>query len=134
MKMKPEAILNVKNLRTYFLRHPRPSVKAVDGLSYSVSTGEMVAIVGESGCGKTVGVLSLIRPNPPTSTILDSEVLWHDRDILRFSKEKIHRIRGKDIAMIFQNPLSSLNPLMRIANQLNEVLEIHRGWVACHKQ
>jgi oligopeptide transport system ATP-binding protein len=125
--MQKKTILRVNNLRTHFLREPRPPVKAVDGISYSVAAGEMVAIVGESGCGKSVGVLSLMRLNPPTSTIVGGEVLWHDQNLLKMSKDHVRQIRGKDIAMIFQNPLSSLNPIMRIGNQLSEVMEIHRG-------
>ena len=125
--MTKETILTVKNLRTHFLRRYRPSMKAVDGLSYEVRRGEMVAIVGESGCGKTMGALSLIRLNPPTSTIVDGQVIWLNRDVLQASEKEIRRIRGREIGVVFQNPLSSLNPLMTIARQMSESLEIHFG-------
>ena len=121
-------MLAVKDLRTYFLRDPYPSIKAVDGLSYSVSPGELVAIVGESGCGKSISILSVLRLNPPNSNIIGGQILWHGRDLLQMSPEEIRSIRGKDIAMIFQNPLSSLNPLMKIGAQISEVMEIHRGF------
>lgn len=120
-------MLQVKNLRTYFFRRFKPTIKAVDGISYEVQRGETLALVGESGCGKTVSALSLLRLNPPTSTIVDGQVSWKDRDILSLDEEEICRIRGKDIAMIFQNPLSSLNPLMTIGGQISEALQTHRS-------
>jgi len=120
-------MLEVKDLRTYFLRHPYPPIKAVDGLSYSVAAGEMIAIVGESGCGKSVSILSIMRLNPSTSKIVGGQILWHGRDILKMKNGEIRSIRGKDISMIFQNPLSSLNPLIKIGNQISEIMEIHHG-------
>ena len=125
--MTAEGILQIKNLRTYFLRRYLPSIKAVDGISYEVKQGEMVAIVGESGCGKTVGVLSLVHLNPPTSQIVGGEILWQGQDLLKASGEEIRKIRGKEMAIIFQNPLSSLNPLMTIGRQISEVSQIHFG-------
>jgi oligopeptide transport system ATP-binding protein len=124
-------MLEVKDLRTYFLRDPNPPIKAVDGLSYNVAAGEMVAIVGESGCGKSIGILSVMRLNPPNSTIMGGQVLWQGKNLLKMSKEEIRALRGKEIAMVFQNPLSSLNPLMKIGRQLSEVMEIHQG---CNKR
>ena len=120
-----EKLLEVKNLRTYFPRRYRPPVKAVDGITYDVRPGELVAIVGESGCGKTVGILSLTRLNPPTSRIVGGVVSWRDKDLTRIPVEDLQKIRGKEIAMIFQNPLSSLNPLMTIGRQMTEALQIH---------
>ncbi len=117
----------MKNLRTHFLRRYRPPIKAVDGLSYAVRRGEMVAIVGESGCGKTMGALSLVRLNPPTSTLVGGEVIWRGHDLLRASESGMRRIRGREIGVVFQNPLSSLNPLMTIASQMTEALQIHFG-------
>jgi oligopeptide/dipeptide ABC transporter ATP-binding protein len=122
-----DTILHVKNLRTYFPRRYHPPIKAVDGITYDVKQGELVAIVGESGCGKTVGVLSLTRLNPPTSRIVDGEVSWRGKDLSKISIEELRKIRGKEIAMIFQNPLSSLNPLMTIGRQMIEVLQTHFG-------
>jgi oligopeptide transport system ATP-binding protein len=120
-------MLEVKNLCTYFLRDPYPTIKAVDDLSYNVAAGEMVAICGESGCGKSVSILSVMRLNPPISKIVSGQILWKGRDLLKMSKKEIRDIRGKEIAMIFQNPLSSLNPLMKIGMQMSEIMEIHRG-------
>jgi oligopeptide/dipeptide ABC transporter ATP-binding protein len=102
-------------------------LKAVDGLSYEVKQGEVVAIVGESGSGKTMGALSMIRLNPPTSTLVGGEVIWRGRDILRITDKEMRRLRGKEIGVVFQNPLSSLNPLMTIASQMREALEVHFG-------
>jgi oligopeptide/dipeptide ABC transporter ATP-binding protein len=123
--MSAETILEIRNLHTHFLRRYRPSIKAVNGLSYQVAEGEMVAIVGESGCGKTIGALSLIRLNPPTSTIIGGEVLWRGKDLVKASEGELRRVRGKEIGVVFQNPLSSLNPLMTIGRQLGEALETH---------
>lgn len=122
-----EAILKVVNLHTYFFSRYKRPLKAVDGVSIEVKQGEMVAIAGESGCGKSMTILSLIRLNPSSSTIVDGKVLWTGQDLLQASAEKMHCIRGGEIAMIFQNPLSSLNPLMTVGKQLSETLEIHQG-------
>jgi oligopeptide/dipeptide ABC transporter ATP-binding protein len=122
-----ETLLQIKGLRTYFYGRNKNPVKAVDGVSYDVQAGEIVAIVGESGCGKTVSTLSLVRLNPPTSTIVGGEALWRGEDLLKMSQDKIRHVRGKEIAIVFQNPLSSLNPLMTIGKQISEVLKIHFG-------
>jgi len=124
---KIDLMLQVENLRTYFLKRGRPPLRAVNGVSYNIKPGEMAAIVGESGCGKSISVLSLIRLNPPTSTIVGGRILWHGRDVLGLTKEELFRIRGKEIAMIFQNPLSSLNPLMTVGHQISEAFQIHQG-------
>jgi oligopeptide/dipeptide ABC transporter ATP-binding protein len=87
----------------------------------------MVAIAGESGCGKSMSILSLVRLNPPSSTIVGGEVWWGRQDLLQTSQKEMYRIRGGEIAMIFQNPLSSLNPLMTIGDQLSETFRIHQG-------
>ncbi|MBN1847083.1 MAG: ABC transporter ATP-binding protein [Deltaproteobacteria bacterium] len=120
-----EEILQIANLRTYFFRRFKPTIKAVDGVSYKVKKGETIALVGESGCGKTISALSILRLNPPTSTIVEGQVKWLGHDILKVPDEEICRIRGKDIAMIFQNPLSSLNPLMTIGRQISETFQTH---------
>ena len=125
--MATEALLNVANLRTHFFNRFKPPLKAVDGVSYDVRPGEMVAIVGESGCGKSMGILSLVRLNPPSSTIVGGKVWWGGQNLLQTSAKEMYRIRGSEIAMIFQNPLSSLNPLMTIGHQLAETFRIHRG-------
>ena len=121
-----EAALKVQDLCTHFFG--RTSItKAVDGISYEVRAGEIVAIVGESGCGKTVGALSLIRINPPGSQIVRGQVLWKGRDLLKMSQDEIVRIRGKEISMVFQEPMTALNPIQTVGQQIAEVFQIHEG-------
>lgn len=121
-----EAALKVQDLCTHFFG--RSSItKAVDGISYEVRAGEIVAIVGESGCGKTVGALSLIRINPPGSRIVRGQVLWKGRDLLKMSQDEIVRIRGKEISMVFQEPMTALNPIQTVEQQIAEVFQIHEG-------
>lgn len=122
-----DPILEVRNLQTHFRRRGLPPIIAVDGISYDLKPGEMMALVGESGSGKTISILSLVRLNPPTSSIVDGAVLWRGHDILRLSNKEIVRIRGKEIAMIFQDPLSSLNPILTVGKQISESFEIHQG-------
>jgi len=119
-------LLDVRNLKTYFYTQDGV-VKAVDGVSFTVDRGETVAIVGESGCGKTVSSLSILRliPQPP-GKILSGEVLLDGTDLLKLSKEEIRKVRGGKISMIFQEPMSSLNPVLNIGRQLTEALELHR--------
>jgi len=120
-------LLEVKDLHTEF-RTGAGVVPAVDGISYSVERGETVAIVGESGSGKTAGALSILRliPDPP-GRISRGEILFDGRDLLRLSGEEIREIRGADIGMIFQEPMTSLNPVLTIGRQITETLEQHRG-------
>jgi len=103
-------------------------VPAVDGISYTVERGETVAIVGESGSGKTAGALSILRliPDPP-GRITCGQILFANRDLLRLSDEEIRQVRGGDIGMIFQEPMTSLNPVLTIGRQITESLEQHRG-------
>jgi oligopeptide/dipeptide ABC transporter ATP-binding protein len=124
--MLAEAMLKVVNLRTYFFSRFKPALRAVDGISYEVRQGEMVAVAGESGCGKSMSILSLVRLNPPSSTIVGGEVWWGAQDLMQTSTEQMYHIRGSEIGMIFQNPLSSLNPLMTIGRQLSEAFQIHQ--------
>ena len=118
-------LLEVKNLKTQFFTQDGV-VHAVNGISYSVSAGETVAIVGESGSGKSVGVMSLIRliPQPP-GKIVDGEVWFDGQDLLKLSEDELRRIRGNRIAMIFQDPMTSLNPVLTIGRQITESLELH---------
>lgn len=118
-------LLDVKNLKTQFFTQDGV-VHAVNGISYTVDEGETVAIVGESGSGKSVGVMSLIRliPQPP-GRIVDGEVWFDGQDILTLSEEQLRRIRGNRIAMIFQDPMTSLNPVLTIGRQITEALELH---------
>ena len=131
-----QPLLEVKDLHTEF-RTGAGVVPAVAGISYTVGRGETVAIVGESGSGKTVGALSILRliPDPP-GRITQGQVLFDGRDLLRLSDEEIRQVRGGDIGMIFQEPMTSLNPVLTIGRQITETLEQHRGAdrAAAHKR
>jgi oligopeptide/dipeptide ABC transporter ATP-binding protein len=118
-------LLEIEGLQTYFFS-PAGVVKAVDGISYDVDPGETVAIVGESGCGKSVGALSILRliADPP-GRIVGGSIRFRNRDLLKLSEEEIRQIRGQDIAMVFQEPMTSLNPVLTIERQLTETLEQH---------
>lgn len=120
-------ILEVSNLKTQFFTQDGV-VHAVNGVTYSVDEGETVAIVGESGSGKSVGVMSLIRliPQPP-GKIVDGTVVFDGRDLLTLSEDELRRIRGNRIAMIFQDPMTSLNPVLTIGRQITEAIELHMG-------
>lgn len=118
-------LLEVKNLKTQFFTQDGV-VHAVNGITYSVGAGETVAIVGESGSGKSVGVMSLIRliPQPP-GKIVDGQVLFDGQDLLKLSEEELRHVRGNRIAMIFQDPMTSLNPVLTVGRQITEALELH---------
>jgi len=120
-------MLEVKGLKTRFFTQDGV-VKAVNGISYTLNEGETLAVVGESGCGKSVGVMSLIRliPEPP-GKITDGEAFFMGRDLLKMDVESIRRVRGKEIAMVFQDPMTSLNPVLTIGRQITETLELHLG-------
>jgi peptide/nickel transport system ATP-binding protein len=119
-------ILEVNDLRTYFYTRDGV-VRSVDGVSFSISEGETLAIVGESGCGKSVTSLSLLRliPSPP-GKIVTGSILFHGKDLLSLSEDEMRDIRGDKISMIFQEPMTSLNPVLTIGRQISEVLELHR--------
>jgi peptide/nickel transport system ATP-binding protein len=112
-------LLTVKNLKTYFYRTDG-IVKAVDGISYSIDTGETLGIVGESGSGKSVSVLSLLRLLRKNARIESGEAVFDGRDLLQLKKEELRQVRGKDISYIFQDPMTSLNPVYRISLQMSE--------------
>ena len=120
-------LLEVKNLTTQFFTQDG-IVHAVNGINYTLNEGETLGIVGESGSGKSVGVMSLIRliPSPP-GKIVDGEVLFEGRDLLKASDEEIRSIRGNKISMIFQDPMTSLNPVLTVGRQISEALELHLG-------
>jgi len=120
-------LLEVKNLRTYF-ETDDGIVKAVDDVSFQLKRGETLGIVGESGSGKSVTNLSIIRliPSPP-GKIISGQVLFNGNDLLSLSNDTIRKIRGRRIAMIFQDPMTSLNPFMKISRQLMEMTELHLG-------
>ena len=120
-------LLEIEGLRTQF--HTSAGVvKAVDGISYNVDEGETVAIVGESGCGKSVSALSILRliPNPP-GRIVGGSIRFMGKDLLGMSDEEIREIRGHHIGMVFQEPMTSLNPVLTIGRQLTETVEHHLG-------
>jgi oligopeptide transport system ATP-binding protein len=118
-------LLQVKDLRTHFFTD-EGVVRAVDGISYDVEEGETMGLVGESGCGKSVSALSILRliPSPP-GKIVGGEVWFDGRDLLKVNEEEIRHVRGNRIAMIFQEPMTSLNPVLTIGRQITEALELH---------
>ena len=122
-----EKVLEVKNLRTYFYTK-EGVVKAVDGLSYHVQKGECVGLVGESACGKSVSAMSVLRLIPyPPGVIVGGEIVFKGEDLLQATEERMRDIRGNRIAMVFQEPTTSLNPVLTIGRQISESLELHRG-------
>jgi oligopeptide transport system ATP-binding protein len=120
-------ILSVSNLKTYFSTEDGV-VKAVDGITFELKKGETIGIVGESGSGKSVSNLSIMRliPEPP-GKIVDGEIIFDGIDVRSLSIDDVRKIRGKRIAMIFQDPMTSLNPFMKISRQLMEVTQLHLG-------
>jgi oligopeptide transport system ATP-binding protein len=118
-------LLQVTDLKTHFFTDDGV-VKAVDGISYDVQPGEIVGLVGESGCGKTVSALSILRliPDPP-GKIVGGEIIFEGDDLLKASEEEIRHVRGNRIAIIFQEPMTSLNPVLTIGRQITESLELH---------
>ena len=120
-----QPLLEVKNLKTQFFTQDGV-VKAVDDVSFYVMPGETLGVVGESGCGKSQTGLSIMRliPNPP-GKIVNGEIVFNGQDILQMSDEQVRAIRGNDIAMIFQDPMTSLNPVLTINRQISEALELH---------
>jgi oligopeptide transport system ATP-binding protein len=119
--------LEVKHLRTSFFTN-EGEVKAVNDLSYYIDKGESVAVVGESACGKSVSALSILRLIPyPPGIIVGGEIIFKGSDILKKTEEEMRHIRGNQIAMIFQEPSTSLNPVISVSLQLRETLQLHRG-------
>jgi len=117
-------LLEVKDLRTHFFTDDG-IVRAVDGVTYDLDEGETIGLVGESGCGKSVSALSLLRLIPPPGRIVGGEVWFEGRDLLKLSENEIRHVRGNRIAMIFQEPMTSLNPVLTIGRQITEALELH---------
>jgi oligopeptide/dipeptide ABC transporter ATP-binding protein len=119
-------LLRIQNLQTHF-DTPGGVVRAVDEVSLEVAAGQTVAVVGESGCGKSLTALSILRLVPPPGRIAGGEIWFHDRDLLGLPEAEMRAIRGDRIAMIFQEPMTSLNPLLTVGQQIDEVLRLHRG-------
>lgn len=124
--MQNDVILKVDNLKTYF-NTDDGVVRAVDGVSFDLHAGETLGVVGESGCGKSVTNLSIMKliPSPP-GKIMGGKVLFSGKSILDMSNQEMRSIRGCNISMIFQDPMTSLNPFLRISTQLLETLELHQ--------
>ena len=118
-------LLEVRDLKTYFFTQDGV-VKAVDGISYDLQEGETLGLVGESGCGKSVSALSIMRlvPDPPGKTV-GGEVVFDGVDLQKLPNQQMRRIRGRQISMVFQEPMTSLNPVLSIERQLTESLELH---------
>src|SRR6476660_5690092 len=118
-------LLEVNNLRTHFPTR-RGLVRAVDGVSFYLDRGELLGLLGESGCGKSMTVLSVMRLIAPPGKIVEGEILFDGQDLLKLSDAAMRQMRGDDIAMIFQDPMTSLNPVFRVGEQIAEALRLHR--------
>ena len=119
------ALLDVRDLRTSFFT-PGGEVRAVDGVSFSVDAGRTLGLVGESGCGKTMTALSILRLTPPAGRIVSGEIVFDGRNLLTLSEPDMRRVRGNAIAMIFQEPMSSLNPVFTVGDQIGEAVRLHQ--------
>src|SRR5215470_13265199 len=124
---KVEPLLAIEDLRTWFFTRDGV-VRAVDGVSFQVAPGETLAIVGESGCGKSVTALSVLRliPSPP-GRIVSGSIRFAGRDLLGLSEAAMRDVRGNEISMIFQEPMTSLNPVLTVGRQIAETLMLHQG-------
>ena len=121
------SLLQVSNLKTRF-HTPEGTVHAVNGISFHINEGETVAIVGESGCGKSVSMMSLLRLIPiPPGDIYSGTADYRGEDLLKKSEEEMENVRGREISMIFQDPMTSLNPVLSVGRQLTESLRVHMG-------
>ena len=130
-----KSLLSIRNLRTYFFTEDGV-VKAVDGISLEIGKREAVGLVGESGCGKTVTALSIMRLVPPPGRIVGGEILFKGEDLLKKSEDEMRKIKGNRISMIPQDSVSSLNPVLTIGEQIAEVIRLHQGlnrWEAKRK-
>jgi oligopeptide/dipeptide ABC transporter ATP-binding protein len=123
---KKEPLLEVRNLKTYFFTEDGV-VKAVDGVDFTVGRGEVLGLVGESGCGKSVTSLSIMRLIGIPGKVVEGEIFFEGRNLLQLSEAEMVHMRGNRISMIFQQPQSSLNPVFKVADQVAEVLQIHQN-------
>jgi len=122
-----ERLLEIRGLQTEFVTDDGV-VRAVDGVDLAIDRGETVGVVGESGCGKTVTALSVLKLIPmPPGRIAGGQILWRGRDLVSLRPQDMHRIRSKEIAIIFQEPMTSLNPVYTIGDQISEVIRLHEG-------
>ncbi|OGO70043.1 MAG: methionine ABC transporter ATP-binding protein [Chloroflexi bacterium RBG_19FT_COMBO_56_12] len=123
---KSEVLLEVRDLKTYFFTEDGV-VKAVDGVDFTVGRGEVLGLVGESGCGKSVTSLSIMRLIGIPGKVVEGEIFFEGRDLLKLSESEMVHMRGNRISMVFQQPQSSLNPVFKVADQVAEVLQIHQN-------
>ncbi|MDY4694992.1 MAG: ABC transporter ATP-binding protein, partial [Eubacteriales bacterium] len=125
--MANEKLLEIKNLTVHYQSYDA-TVHAVENLNLSLGNGETLGLVGETGAGKTTTVKSIMRilPTPP-ARVVSGEIFFDGQDLLKVSEKEMRKIRGKEIAMIFQDPMTSLNPVMTVADQIAEVIRLHDG-------
>jgi oligopeptide/dipeptide ABC transporter ATP-binding protein len=118
-------LLEVRNLKTFFSTR-RGEIRSVDDVSFTLEQGETLSLVGESGCGKSVTALSIMRLVSPPGRIVGGEIFFEGRDLLRLGEAEMRAIRGDDVAMIFQDPMTSLNPVYTVGDQIAEAIRLHR--------
>ena len=123
------ALLELKNLKTFFATK-RGTVKAVNGVSYSLDAGKVLGVVGESGSGKSVSAMSILRLLDGNGYIDSGEILFNGQDLTKLSMNEMYKIRGNEISVIFQEPMTSLNPVFTVSRQISEPLMIHQGTVS----
>jgi oligopeptide/dipeptide ABC transporter ATP-binding protein len=120
-------LIQVKNLQTSFFT-PEGEVRAIDGISFEIGEGKTLGLVGESGCGKSVTSLSIMRLiQSPPGKIVGGEIFYRGKDLLKLGNEEMRKIRGNEISMIFQEPMTSLNPVFTVGNQIGEAIKLHQG-------
>ena len=125
--MTNSTLLEIKDLKTYFFTYEGVA-RAVDGVSYQLAKGEPLGVVGESGCGKSVTALSVLRLIPvPPGKVVGGEILFKGQNLLRLPEDEMRKIRGNRISMIFQEPMTSLNPVFTVGNQIQETFKLHQG-------
>jgi len=123
----PEPLLQIRGLKTHF-KTDDGMVRAVDGVDMTIDRGETLGVVGESGCGKTVTAMTVLKLiQMPPGRIVDGEILWQGRDLVPLAPDEMRQIRSKEIAIIFQEPMTSLNPVYTVGEQIAEVLRLHEG-------
>jgi len=124
--MKNESLITIEDLKTYFFTE-EGTVPAVDGISFSIEQGKTLGLVGESGCGKSVTSLSIMRLIPPPGKIVGGRIIFDGMDLLNLSEQEMRKIRGNKISMIFQEPMTSLNPVFTIGTQISEAVQLHQN-------
>lgn len=124
--MENQSVLDVQGLKTYFFTY-RGVVRAVDGISFIVKRAQILGVVGESGCGKSVTALSILRLVSSPGRIVQGKIIYKGKDLLDMTKKEMRQLRGRDIAMIFQEPIISLNPVFSIGEQTSDLIRIHDG-------